>query len=154
MLIFALDTTFMFHAAWCSRVASDYMAKVSGDQSEFTKNVCFQICWNLHKHSGWKPHWCVVAFTVRTSPWRTWGSNFSKPTRLHCTKGSVPLEMAQSRLAQSKYPHDPTGSLALNCTLSTSYSRFPVLRPTTFNLYENTATDPKYDCYTCSYPEN
>jgi len=42
MLIFALDTTFMFHAAWCSRVASDYMAKVSGDQSEFTKNVCFQ----------------------------------------------------------------------------------------------------------------
>lgn len=39
----APDTTFMFHAAWCSAGASDYTAKVSGDQVGFTKNVLFFI---------------------------------------------------------------------------------------------------------------
>jgi hypothetical protein len=33
----------MFHAAWCSAGASDYIAKVSGDQVGFMKNVSFFI---------------------------------------------------------------------------------------------------------------
>jgi len=33
----------MFHAAWCSAGASDYTAKVSGDQVGLMKNVLFFI---------------------------------------------------------------------------------------------------------------